>query len=79
LISGEHYKSKRCAETVCFDYQRPYNLDIKVVRMFNTYGPRMDPNNGWVLSNFIVQALRGDDVTLYATDLGPAGPVMLTT
>jgi len=58
-------EGKRCAETLFFDYQRQHNLDIKVVRIFNTYGPRMHPNDGRVVSNFIVQALRGDDITIY--------------
>jgi UDP-glucuronate decarboxylase len=58
-------EGKRCAETLFFDYHRQYGLDIKVVRIFNTYGPRMYVDDGRVVSNFIVQALRGDDVTLY--------------
>jgi UDP-glucuronate decarboxylase len=58
-------EGKRCAETLFFDYHRQHNLDVKVVRIFNTYGPRMHPNDGRVVSNFIVQALRGDDITLY--------------
>jgi len=58
-------EGKRCAETLFFDYQRQHGLDIKVVRIFNTYGPRMHPNDGRVVSNFIVQALRGEDVTIY--------------
>jgi len=58
-------EGKRCAETLFFDYHRQYNLDIKVARIFNTYGPRMHPNDGRVVSNFIVQALRGEDITLY--------------
>ena len=58
-------EGKRCAETLFFDYHRQHNLDIKVVRIFNTYGPRMHPNDGRVVSNFIVQALRGDDITMY--------------
>lgn len=58
-------EGKRCAETLFFDYFRQHSLDIKVVRIFNTYGPRMHPNDGRVVSNFIVQALRGDDVTIY--------------
>jgi len=58
-------EGKRCAETLFFDYQRQYKLDIKVARIFNTYGPRMHPNDGRVVSNFIVQALRGDDITIY--------------
>jgi UDP-glucuronate decarboxylase len=58
-------EGKRCAETLFFDYQRQHNLDIKVIRIFNTYGPRMHPNDGRVVSNFIVQAIRGEDVTIY--------------
>ncbi|MBK7107155.1 MAG: SDR family oxidoreductase [Ignavibacteriae bacterium] len=58
-------EGKRCAETLFFDYHRIYNLDIKVMRIFNTYGPRMDPNDGRVVSNFIVQALKGEDITIY--------------
>ncbi len=58
-------EGKRCAETLFFDYQRQHALEIKVIRIFNTYGPRMHPNDGRVVSNFIVQALRGDDVTIY--------------
>ena len=56
---------KRCAETLFFDHQRQYGVDIKVVRIFNTYGPFMNPDDGRVVSNFIVQALRGDDITIY--------------
>jgi len=58
-------EGKRCAETLFFDYWRQHKLQIKVVRIFNTYGPRMHPNDGRVVSNFIVQALRGDDITIY--------------
>ena len=58
-------EGKRCAETLCFDYHRQHGLRIKVVRIFNTYGPRMHPNDGRVVSNFIVQALRGEPITLY--------------
>ena len=58
-------EGKRCAETLFFDYHRQHALDIKVVRIFNTYGPRMHPNDGRVVSNFIVQALRGQDITIY--------------
>jgi len=58
-------EGKRCAETLFFDYHRQHNLDIKVVRIFNTYGPRMHPNDGRVVSNFIVQALTGQDITMY--------------
>ncbi|MDP3459614.1 MAG: SDR family oxidoreductase [Hyphomonas sp.] len=58
-------EGKRCAETLFFDYHRQHNLRIKVARIFNTYGPRMHPNDGRVVSNFIVQALQGEDITLY--------------
>jgi UDP-glucuronate decarboxylase len=58
-------EGKRCAETLFFDYHRQHQLAIKVVRIFNTYGPRMHPNDGRVVSNFIVQALRGEDITVY--------------
>jgi UDP-glucuronate decarboxylase len=58
-------EGKRCAETLFFDYWRQHGLEIKVVRIFNTYGPRMHPNDGRVVSNFIVQALRGEDITIY--------------
>jgi len=58
-------EGKRCAETLFFDYYRQHKVQIKVVRIFNTYGPRMHPNDGRVVSNFIVQALRGEDITLY--------------
>jgi UDP-glucuronate decarboxylase len=60
-------EGKRCAETLFFDYWRQHRLDIKVVRIFNTYGPRMHPNDGRVVSNFIVQALRGEDLTIYGS------------
>jgi UDP-glucuronate decarboxylase len=58
-------EGKRCAETLFFDYHRQHRTKIKVARIFNTYGPRMHPNDGRVVSNFIVQALRNDDITLY--------------
>jgi UDP-glucuronate decarboxylase len=58
-------EGKRCAETLFFDYYRQHSLDIRVVRIFNTYGPGMLPNDGRVVSNFIVQALLGEDITLY--------------
>jgi len=58
-------EGKRCAETLFFDYYRQHNLRIRVVRIFNTYGPRMHPNDGRVVSNFIVQALKGEPITLY--------------
>ncbi len=58
-------EGKRCAETLFFDYYRQHAVEIKVVRIFNTYGPRMHPNDGRVVSNFIVQAIRGSDITIY--------------
>jgi UDP-glucuronate decarboxylase len=58
-------EGKRCAETLFFDYRRQHNLPIKVARIFNTYGPRMHPNDGRVVSNFIVQALKGEPITIY--------------
>ena len=58
-------EGKRCAETLFFDYHRQHKLDIKVARIFNTYGPRMHPNDGRVVSNFIVQALKGQPITIY--------------
>lgn len=58
-------EGKRCAETLFFDYYRQHRLKIKVVRIFNTYGPRMHPDDGRVVSNFIIQALRGKDITVY--------------
>jgi len=58
-------EGKRCAETLFFDYRRKYNLDIKVIRIFNTYGPKMCPNDGRVISNFIIQSLQELDITIY--------------
>lgn len=58
-------EGKRCAETLCFDYHREYGVDIRVIRIFNTYGPRMAKDDGRVVSNFILQALRGEDLTVY--------------
>ena len=58
-------EGKRCAETLFFDYHRQHGVDIKVARIFNTYGPKMDPNDGRVVSNFIVQALKNDPITIY--------------
>jgi UDP-glucuronate decarboxylase len=58
-------EGKRCAETLFFDYHRQHRLEVKIARIFNTYGPRMHPNDGRVVSNFIVQALRGDPITIY--------------
>ena len=58
-------EGKRMAETLFFDYHRQHDVDIKVIRIFNTYGPRMNPSDGRVVSNFIVQALKGDDITIY--------------
>ena len=60
-------EGKRCAETLFFDYFRQYKTDIRVIRIFNTYGPRMHPNDGRVVSNFIVQALLGNDITIYGS------------
>lgn len=62
-------EGKRCAETLFFDYNRQYDLDIRVARIFNTYGPRMHPNDGRVVSNFIMQALRGEAITIYGDGL----------
>jgi UDP-glucuronate decarboxylase len=62
-------EGKRCAETLFFDYHRQHKLRIKVIRIFNTYGPRMHPNDGRVVSNFIVQALKGEDITIYGDGL----------
>jgi UDP-glucuronate decarboxylase len=62
-------EGKRCAETLFFDYHRQHQLRIKVIRIFNTYGPRMHPNDGRVVSNFIVQALKGEDITIYGDGL----------
>lgn len=64
---GCYDEGKRCAETLFFDYYRQHNLPIKVIRIFNTYGPRMHPTDGRVVSNFIMQALRGQDITIYGT------------
>jgi UDP-glucuronate decarboxylase len=58
-------EGKRCAETLFFDYHRQHRLKIKVTRIFNTYGPRMNPNDGRVVSNFVVQALKGEPLTIY--------------
>ena len=58
-------EGKRCAETLFFDYHRQNNVDIRVIRIFNTYGPRMRPDDGRVVSNFIIQALSGEDITVY--------------
>jgi UDP-glucuronate decarboxylase len=60
-------EGKRCAETLFFDYRRQHRTEIKVVRIFNTYGPRMHPNDGRVVSNFVVQALRGEDITVFGS------------
>jgi UDP-glucuronate decarboxylase len=62
-------EGKRCAETLFFDYHRQHQLRIKVIRIFNTYGPRMHPNDGRVVSNFIVQALKGENITIYGDGL----------
>jgi UDP-glucuronate decarboxylase len=60
-------EGKRCAETLFFDYHRQHKLNIRVVRIFNTFGPRMHPNDGRVVSNFVLQALRNEPITLYGT------------
>lgn len=60
-------EGKRCAETLCLDYQHQYGIDVKVVRIFNTYGPNMHPNDGRVVSNFIIQALNNQAITVYGT------------
>jgi len=62
-------EGKRCAETLFFDYHRQHGVEIKVARIFNTYGPRMQPDDGRVVSNFIVQALKGEDITIYGDGL----------
>jgi len=62
-------EGKRCAETLFFDYNRQFGVEIKVMRIFNTYGPHMDENDGRVVSNFIVQALKGEDITIYGDGL----------
>ena len=62
-------EGKRCAETLFFDYHRQNEVNIKVMRIFNTYGPRMNPNDGRVVSNFIVQALKGQDITMFGDGL----------
>lgn len=62
-------EGKRCAETLMMDYHRQHNVDIRIVRIFNTYGPNMDMNDGRVVSNFIVQALKGEDITIYGDGL----------
>jgi UDP-glucuronate decarboxylase len=64
-VRSSYDEGKRCAETLFFDYWRQNKVDIKVVRIFNTYGPRMHPHDGRVVSNFIVQALKGEDITMY--------------
>ena len=69
VIRSCYDEGKRCAETLCFDYIRRHGLDVKVVRIFNTYGPRMHPEDGRVVSNFIIQALQGDPITIYGDGL----------
>ena len=64
-IRACYVEGKRIAETLCFDFNRKYNLDIRIARIFNTYGPRMASNDGRVISNFIVQALKGNEITIY--------------
>ena len=60
-------EGKRCSETLFMDYHRQNNIRIKIIRIFNTYGPRMLPNDGRVVSNFVVQALQNHDITIYGT------------
>ncbi len=72
-------EGKRCAETLFFDYHRQHRTRIKVARIFNTYGPRMHPNDGRVVSNFIVQALAGEPITLYGEGARPAASATSTT
>lgn len=72
-------EGKRCAETLFFDYWRQHGLPIKVARIFNTYGPRMQPNDGRVVSSFIVQALKGDPITVFGDGARPARSAMSTT
>ena len=62
-------EGKRCAETLCFDYNREFGTRIKVIRIFNTYGPNMDPKDGRVVSNFILQALAGEEITIYGNGM----------
>ena len=62
-------EGKRCAETLCFDYNREFGIRIKVIRIFNTYGPKMDPEDGRVISNFILQALENEDITIYGNGM----------
>lgn len=69
-------EGKRCAETLFFDYWRQHQLEVKVMRIFNTYGPRMHPNDGRVVSNFIVQALKGEPITIYGEGQ-PTGSAVL--
>ena len=64
-IRSYYDEGKRCAETLFFDYRRQYKLKTKVARICNTYGPRMHPNDGMVVSNFIIQALKGELITVY--------------
>jgi UDP-glucuronate decarboxylase len=68
-IRSYYDEGKRCAESIFFDYHRMHNVPIKVVRIFNTYGPNMDPNDGRVISNFIMQALKSDPLTIYGSGL----------
>ena len=69
-------ESKRCSESICFNYFREYNTKIKVVRIFNTYGPYMDPKDGRVVTNFIMQALKNENITIYGMEIRPEVFVM---
>ena len=64
-LKGLFVSDKRCAETLMMDYHRHKNIDTRIIRIFNTYGPNMHPEDGRVVSNFIMQALRGEDITIY--------------
>ena len=81
-IQACYDESKRCAETLFFDYQRQHGVDIRVARIFNTYGPRMHPNDGRVVSNFVVQALEGRPLTIFGdgsqTRLSAMSMILLT-
>ena len=70
VVAPCYDEGKRCAETLFFDYFRQFNVDISVVRIFNTYGPKMDIDDGRVVSNFIVQAIKNEPITIYGMSRG---------
>lgn len=72
-------ESKRCSESICMNYYREHNTKVKIVRIFNTYGPYMDPKDGRVVTNFIIQALKNEDITIYGMEAKLEAFVMLTT